>query len=221
MTVKCEHCGKEYKSEGKHYKNHVETCPIHYRKQILDTPHGFNAFEHWQYDRRFFSKKSNTKEKFMNSRDFLIYAELSIWLFERKCPDMKSFTEFVSDKQINYRYWKSDETYAKWMSHFYTTIDLHESMCLSLRSADEWSKKYDRDWTEFLNEARPETILQYLESFKLSPWYIFINNAYGTIESRCEERQKKMLKFYADPNIWLALIVKNKKQVDEIAKLMG
>jgi len=220
MTVQCTHCGKVYKTEGKHFKNHEQNCPIAFRKRLLETPHGYNAFIHWQYDRRFFNSNSNTKEKFIQSRDFLIYAETSIWLFERKCPDLESFTRFVSDNQINYRYWRTDETYAKWMSYFYRTVDIATSFTMSLDTVQLWTEKYGGSWKTFLTDARPETILHYLESYKLSPWFIYILNGYKTIEARCEEPQKKMLKLYADPATWVGLVVKHKEDIQIISNIM-
>lgn len=157
--MKCQYCGKHYKSE-KWFKKHK--CDKMYKLETRDNKIIKNAYMIWS---EVLSIKNPNMDKFENSKQYKIFVKLSFFCENIKCINSIEYAKYLIENKIKEKSWCFDNTYIDFLKNYIRKENPRDAIERSIKFLVE-----NGDFGSLMNKTSIGKIITYLENGRISPW---------------------------------------------------
>lgn len=220
---KCKFCNKEFAKEAT-----INTHPCMYRDR-------FNAREskvfiqaytmymnYHQYQNLSISKTVEPIMHFIKSSFFNDFIKFSEYVINNYIVEKDKFIETILRGNTPIKSWDSLNTYTSWVKTISKEENISIAIARSIESLVEWQTITGNDWTTFFSGVSSERFKFWLETGKISPWFVNIQplEVQNKILSRFPTSELEYINQYLDRTYFSMLMVRHSAEVNELRELM-
>ncbi len=218
LKFTCEYCKREFSQERTLF-SHI--CEPGRRAKQKDLPHvriGFYAYN------RFYELTQNQDEpksyqSFCESAYYLAFVRFGQYTIDVKCPDTKSFIDWVIKSEKPIDKWNTDTVYAKFLQNFLITENYMDAAQRTLMAMADWSDEHKSAFNHYFKYATSNRIIHDILMSNISPWIIYCSDSGKEWLSKLDSNELEILLPWINPDKWAKILNFKIVEKHEIEKL--
>ena len=219
--LKCEHCDTTFLKQST-FDQHL--C-IGKKKYIVQyTRIGLVAIDYWSKFNKIRAIKVKSSvpvvDTFTKSSEFLFFIEFSMYVVDSQPLYPDEFVEYIFSNYRSCYDWMLPSTFQKWTIHILKKEKINDAIQRSVEAVHQWAVDTSSDWKNFFIEVSPTRALTWVESGKISPWFIFGCATSSRLFDRLDDDEFNHIYPFIDPHIWGVLKLKHDKEYTSLSALL-
>lgn len=202
VTYQCEFCEKKFRIEDT-YKAH--DCPGK-RLAYIRTRNGFNAISYWleflKINGIATKKDIPLDQQFIKSQVFCCFKRLSEYIEKNQIFDSEGFVKYLFLNDIKERQWENYQIRRNWICSALKLEDFNSAISRSIISVQQWALDTNNDWRTFFSAASIDRIILWIETGKISPWFLYACSTFEFFLDRISSEEFDSILPFIDPNVW-------------------
>ena len=215
---KCNFCDRSFYSERSLL---IHVCDQKSRFLARDNKHvrmGFKAYQKVMTFLRMSSK--GNFDDFDNSKFYTAFVKFGKFIIDLNAIQPMGFVDFLIRIEIPIDKWCSMslyETYIREMTKVETPSDAIERNILLMQ---QWADDTGEHWSDFFRKVSPVQATMWIMSGRVSPWVLYTAPSAAILFDKFTDEQLSFIQNTIDPDFWQRKIEQNKKEVDNIKKML-
>lgn len=218
---KCEHCGKNFKTENGLIKHLCKTKKRWLEKDELYFQKGFIIFQKFN-EIVLRARKEKTRDEFISSSYYDGFINLSKFLLSSPVAFTEKYYLYLFKNNIKMNIWDQYETYRKFLLDFYKTDDPTKALERTLGFIGKWAENKEVPWTSFFKDVSPGLAIDWIKYGRISPWILYCNQgSFGiSLFERISDEQLNMIAIIIDPVIWNRRLAVDEKKIMDFVEVL-
>lgn len=215
----CSYCHLTLKTESG-YRRH--SCK---KKKIADelgtdvVRTAYKLWSFWFLYNKFSKKRERTAHEFRSSPYFSYFCTLAesikgVWMF-----DKNDYVIWLCQKRVPARDWGDKTLIERYKREIQVRGKGLERAALTLEAAMLWCIERDLPLTKFFSEFPTNDFLLWLESGKMSPWFLLTAPGRDVLIERLTDAQIRKMLEYVNMDYWEERLARQADEVSEINQI--
>ena len=149
-------------------------------------------------------KNAKSIDEFINSKYYTSFIKFARHLMDLRPVDQARFIDYVFRNGIKDRDWCKDKIYEAYIVDLLAKEPADRGVERSIRTMDEWGKKYEKPFNEFFIHVAPAEATHLVKMGKISPWVLYLAESADHLWDRLSDEQASIISSIIDPKIWMA-----------------
>lgn len=220
---KCKFCNKSFAKET---TLDTHSCIYRDRFRAKETKEFIQAYtmymNYHQYQNLSMSKTVEPVMHFIKSSFFNEFMNFSEYVLNTYIVEKDKFIETMLRGSTPIKSWNSLNTYMSWVKTVSKEENISMAIARSIESLMEWQEITGNEWTTFFTKVSTERFKFWLETGKISPWFVNIQplEVQNKILSRFPISELEYVNQFLDRTYFSMMMVRHSSEVKELKGLM-
>ena len=187
-------------------------CVKKQRYNDKDRPYFRTSFRAFQmfYSITTRSKNEKTVEEFISSSLYISFVKFGEYLNQLRPLYPEMFIEYVIRNTIPIQNWTTQAVLDAYIVHMLSKEPSMSAVERTIVEFEEWAKDNNTSMSDFYSSVLLTEFVYLLNTGKISPWVLYLSDNADVLWNRLDNQTFGLIKNVADPQVWNAIISKDK-----------